>query len=103
MAFDRVLDLRGVLMDLVADGRLLQEDANMLLGASRTREQAIAKDQAFQTTQRPVGMVFGFGIIIGILVALGGGVYFAVLTLLKVPELTLVYNLAKRFLPKRTH
>ena len=42
-------------------------------------------------------------IIIGILVALGGGVYFAVLTLLKVPDLTLVYNLAKRFLPKRTH
>ncbi|MCC2098121.1 MAG: FtsX-like permease family protein [Hyphomicrobiales bacterium] len=34
----------------------------------RTRAQAIAKDQAFQTTQKPVGLVFGFGIVIGILV-----------------------------------
>jgi general secretion pathway protein E len=41
MALDLVLDLRGVLMDLVADGRLTQEDANVLLGSSRTREQAI--------------------------------------------------------------
>ena len=34
----------------------------------RTRQQAVAKDQAFQTTQKPVGLVFGFGIVIGILV-----------------------------------
>ena len=36
----------------------------------RTIPEAIAKDQAFQTTQRPVGIVFGFGIIIGILVGI---------------------------------
>lgn len=30
--------------------------------------EAIAKDQRFQTTQKPVGVVFGFGIVIGALV-----------------------------------
>ena len=34
----------------------------------RTVEETVAKDQAFQTTQRPVGIVFGFGIVIGVLV-----------------------------------
>jgi putative ABC transport system permease protein len=34
----------------------------------RTVAEAIAKDQAFQTTQRPVGLVFGFGIVIGAMV-----------------------------------
>lgn len=34
----------------------------------RTIAQAIARDRAFQTTQKPVGLVFGFGIVIGILV-----------------------------------
>jgi putative ABC transport system permease protein len=34
----------------------------------RTLDEAVAKDQAFQTTQRPVGLVFGFGIVIGVLV-----------------------------------
>ncbi|MBM3524199.1 MAG: FtsX-like permease family protein [Alphaproteobacteria bacterium] len=37
---------------------------------ARSKEEAIAKDQAFQTTQRPVGLVFGFGIVIGVLVGL---------------------------------
>jgi putative ABC transport system permease protein len=36
----------------------------------RSKEEAIAKDQAFQTTQKPVGLVFGFGIVIGVLVGL---------------------------------
>ena len=36
----------------------------------RTVGEAVAKDQAFQTTQRPVGIVFGFGIIIGVLVGI---------------------------------
>lgn len=36
----------------------------------RTIEQSIAKDQRFQTTQRPVGIVFGFGIVIGVLVGI---------------------------------
>jgi putative ABC transport system permease protein len=36
--------------------------------AVRTVEQVVARDQAFQTTQRPIGIVFGFGIVIGVLV-----------------------------------
>jgi len=39
-ATDRVLDLRSLINDLMADGRLSQEDANLLAGATRTREQA---------------------------------------------------------------
>src|SRR5215212_1868253 len=35
-----------------------------------TVAQAIERDQAFQTTQRPVGLVFGFGVVIGILVGI---------------------------------
>ncbi len=38
--------------------------------AVRTVADAAAKEQAFQTTQRPVGIVFGFGIVIGVLVGL---------------------------------
>ncbi len=38
--------------------------------AARTVAETVAKDQAFQTTQRPVGLVFGFGIIIGMMVGL---------------------------------
>jgi putative ABC transport system permease protein len=34
----------------------------------RTVEETVARDQAFQTTQRPIGIVFGFGIVIGVLV-----------------------------------
>ena len=51
MAFDRVLDLRGVLMDLIADGRILQEDANMLLGSTRSREQSIMHPVAYVASQ----------------------------------------------------
>lgn len=36
----------------------------------RTIDEAAVKDQSFQTTQRPVGIVFGFGIVIGILVGI---------------------------------
>ena len=36
----------------------------------RPVSEAVAKDQSFQTTQRPVGLVFGFGIVIGILVGM---------------------------------
>ena len=36
----------------------------------RTVDEAVTKDQSFQTTQRPVGLVFGFGIVIGMLVGL---------------------------------
>lgn len=34
----------------------------------RTVSETAAMDQSFQTTQRPVGLVFGFGIVIGVLV-----------------------------------
>lgn len=35
---------------------------------TRTLPVAIAKDQSFQTTQKPVGLIFGFGVFIGVLV-----------------------------------
>lgn len=35
---------------------------------ANTKADTIAKDQAFQTTQRPVGIVFGFGVAIGVIV-----------------------------------
>jgi putative ABC transport system permease protein len=37
---------------------------------ARTVQDTFAKDQAFQTTQRPVGLVLGFGVVIGILVGI---------------------------------
>ncbi|MES2822334.1 MAG: GspE/PulE family protein [Pseudomonadota bacterium] len=48
---DRVLDLRSLITDLVADGRLEQTDANMLLGSSRTREQAMLHPLSYIATQ----------------------------------------------------
>jgi putative ABC transport system permease protein len=36
----------------------------------RSVAEAIAKDQSFQTTQKPIGIVFGFGIVIGVLVGI---------------------------------
>lgn len=36
----------------------------------RTIAEAASKDQNFQTTQRPIGVVFGFGIVIGALVGI---------------------------------
>ena len=44
----------------------------------RTLDDTIARDQRFQTTQRPVGLVFGFGIVIGALV--GGIIVYQVLS-----------------------
>jgi putative ABC transport system permease protein len=35
---------------------------------ARTIDETVAKDTAFQTTQRPVGIVLGFGIAIGVIV-----------------------------------
>ncbi|MCZ8183687.1 MAG: ABC transporter permease DevC [Beijerinckiaceae bacterium] len=36
----------------------------------RPVSEAVAADQRFQTTQRPVGIIFGFGIVIGVLVGI---------------------------------
>lgn len=38
--------------------------------AVRTVDQAIARDQTFQTTQKPIGLIFGFGVIMGTLVGI---------------------------------
>ncbi len=48
---DRVLDLRSLITDLVADGKLEQTDANMLLGSSRTREQAMMHPLTYIASQ----------------------------------------------------
>lgn len=48
---DRVLDLRSLINDLVNDGRLQQADANMLLGSSRTREQAMMHPLTYIASQ----------------------------------------------------
>jgi putative ABC transport system permease protein len=36
----------------------------------RTVDETAANDQRFQTTQRPVGLIFGFGVVIGVLVGI---------------------------------
>ncbi|MEM9354999.1 MAG: ABC transporter permease DevC [Pseudomonadota bacterium] len=36
----------------------------------RTREQAATADQSYQLTERPIGVVFGFGVAIGIMVGI---------------------------------
>ncbi|MBE8716228.1 GspE/PulE family protein [Cellvibrio polysaccharolyticus] len=51
VAFQGVLDLRRLITDLVADHRLRSEDANLLLGASRTREQAVMNPLAYIASQ----------------------------------------------------
>jgi general secretion pathway protein E len=49
--YEGVLDLRRLITDLVADGRIKQEDANMLLGATRSREQAIMHPLSYIASQ----------------------------------------------------
>lgn len=49
--FEGVLDLRRLVTDLVADGRLKQLDANVLLGATRSREQAIMHPLSYIASQ----------------------------------------------------
>src|SRR5690606_3634950 len=49
--FEGVLDLRRLITDLVADGRIKQEDANILLGATRTREQAVMHPLSYIASQ----------------------------------------------------
>lgn len=49
--FEGILDLRRLITDLVADGRLKQTDANVLLGAQRTREQSMMHPLSYIATQ----------------------------------------------------
>jgi putative ABC transport system permease protein len=53
--------------DIAARLRQLLPDYDSVV---RTVEESIAVDTRFQTTQRPVGIVFGFGVFIGILVGI---------------------------------
>ncbi|MDO3387407.1 GspE/PulE family protein [Gilvimarinus sp. SDUM040013] len=50
-AAQAVLDLRSLINDLVNDGRMSQEDANVLLGANRTRKQSVMHPLAYIATQ----------------------------------------------------
>ena len=66
-----------ILVSIEAGGEPLgrvQADLQARLPAYDSRVQTIARaterDQAFNTTQRPVGLIFGFGVIIGILVGM---------------------------------
>lgn len=49
--FEGVLDLRRLVTDLVSDGRMKQSDANLLLGATRSREQAIMHPLSYIASQ----------------------------------------------------
>lgn len=49
---ERTVDLRNLLDDLVADGRITQRDANFIAGQSRTREQATMHPLSYIATQR---------------------------------------------------
>ncbi|WP_041524220.1 GspE/PulE family protein [Gilvimarinus agarilyticus] len=51
VATDRVLDLRSLLNDLVSEGRMSQEDANLLQGANRNRQQAAMHPLAYIASQ----------------------------------------------------
>lgn len=51
LSVDRVIDLRSTLLDLVSDGIIKQEDANLLLGAHRTREQAAMHPLVYLSSQ----------------------------------------------------
>ena len=55
--------------DPAAVARRLQERLGGDLRV-RTKADAIAADQLYQGTQRPTGIIFGFGVVIGILVGL---------------------------------
>ena len=48
---ERLLDLRGVLTDLVEDGLVSQQSANFVLGATRTREQSAMHPISYLATQ----------------------------------------------------
>jgi general secretion pathway protein E len=51
-AVDRTLNLRSLLDDLVADGRIGQEDGNGIAGAVRTREQSAMHPLAYIASQQ---------------------------------------------------
>ncbi len=50
---ERSLNLRSILLDLVEDKLIKQEDANMLMGATRTREQSVMHPLTYIASTRP--------------------------------------------------
>jgi len=50
--------------------RKIEKRVNSSAIKIRTLQQAIAEDTRYQTTERPTGVIFGFGVFIGILVGL---------------------------------
>jgi putative ABC transport system permease protein len=62
--------------------RRVQESLSAVISSAdasvRTRAEAAKREQTFQTVQRPVGMIFGFGVVIGIIVC--GIIIYQVLT-----------------------
>jgi general secretion pathway protein E len=50
---DHQMDLRNILRDLVGDGLLAQEDANMISGSQRNKEQSLLHPFAYIAGQRP--------------------------------------------------
>ncbi len=52
VAIERTVDLRNLLNDLVADGRISRQDANFVAGQSRTREQATMHPLSYIAAQR---------------------------------------------------
>ncbi|MBU8538418.1 ABC transporter permease DevC [Falsiroseomonas tokyonensis] len=56
--------------DLDALARRLRAVLPASDSAVRTVAEAVARDQRFQTTQRPVGVIFGFGVAMGALVGI---------------------------------
>ncbi|TQV77642.1 type II/IV secretion system protein [Exilibacterium tricleocarpae] len=101
---DRALDLRSLINDLVADRRLDQEAANMLLGASRTREQAAMHplvyiaSQALDDPARPGRSLDGDALIEWLAQKAGQQVYHIDPLKINVPAVTEVmsYAFAKR-------
>lgn len=57
-----------------ADRQAVAEAIRTRLGAApvkvATLEEAIAADKSYQATQRPTGVIFGFGVLIGVLVGI---------------------------------
>ena len=58
----------GISPDVVADR--LRDALPASSVKVQTRDQAIAADLAYQTTQRPTGIIFGFGVLIGVIVGI---------------------------------
>lgn len=100
VAPDRVLDLRNIVNDLVMDGRLSQDDANVVLSLSRTREQAAMHPlvylgrQAYDDQARPGKALDTFGLTHWLADKAGMAVYHIDPLKIHVPDVTAVMSFA---------